>query len=605
LRQEKRDGQFNKTAGLPLHVDGIDWRLGDKEQSLKQGLEGEHAEVHIPSSGLRLVSGTITLIMGSNGVGKTTLLEKLAGLRPPEELQVTYGSEPLWQKGQLGNMRLNVEALRQYSYASQSPEEGLFARSLQEELDYSLRPFTLTEEEKEARRGVALSAVGWDSSWLTRDPYLMSGGERRRSALASVFIAPTPWLMLDEPTAGLDGAGHEVIAHQLLKMKGNGVGIVLISHDSDWALPLADTVWLLNPDRSLRVCSRDQLLAFPEWLEETGMKVPQWLEMAHLMWRNGVSADKLWNPLEAASKQAEAWGNRPVQRETSNTQEIVRELEDRQIVEEDHRVGKNEERANLARGRQVRASKQHRLTGFDPRSVWLAYILLSTGLFLLSTWLAVAAGAVVVGSLLVVARISLRRWRGVIVNYVAFSVVTSAVFAVSVGGGSWANYVVAFVGTLFPFVRTMVILLLGLAIPLVMSPLSLRRSLVQMVSFHGKTPQWAERVILIITLMLRFVPVLLALWERFVRNFLARGKTISRNPIALGRRLRDVSLPFLLALFRLGDEVALALESRGVGFHLNPTQATRLKWRLRDNGLVLGAVALVVGLWLFARHSAL
>lgn len=537
----------------------------------------------------------MTLLMGPNGVGKTTLLEKLAGLRPPENIQVTYGSEPLWQTSKLGKLKLNVEALRQYSYAPQSPEEGLFARSLQEELDYTLRPFKLTVEESESRRGAALSAVGWDSSWLARDPYLMSGGERRRSALASVFVSRTPWLLLDEPTAGLDGAGHEVIAQHLKTMKESGTGIVLISHDSDWALPLADTIWLLSPDRSLRVCSREQLLAFPEWLEETEMKVPLWLEMAHLMWRNGVSADNLWNPVEAANEQAEAWGEQDVQREASSeTKVIVRELADDEV-----------ERASLARGRQVRAGIQHRLTGFDPRSVWLAYILLSTGLFLLNTWLTLAVGAVIVGVLLVAGKISLRRWRGVILNYAVFSVVTAAVFTLSVGWGSAFHYGDAFVGTLFPFVRTMVILLVGLTIPLVMTPLSLRRSLVQLCTFQGKTPQWAQRVILIITLMLRFVPVLLALWERFVRIFLARGKTISRNPMAVGRRLRDVSLPFLLALFRLGDEVALALESRGVGFHLNPTQATRLKWRLRDYGLVLGAVTLAVGLWLLAKHSSL
>jgi energy-coupling factor transporter ATP-binding protein EcfA2/energy-coupling factor transporter transmembrane protein EcfT len=590
LRQGKRDGQLNKAVALPLLVDGIEWRLGDEGPDRRLDRESEQKKERFRSSGLRLAPGTITLIMGPNGVGKTTLLEKLAGLRPPEKLQVTYGSEPLWQKSKLGKLKLNVEALRQYSYASQSPEDGLFARRLQEELDYSLRPFLLTEEEKEARRSTALSAVGWDFSWLVRDPYLMSGGERRRSALASVFVAPTPWLLLDEPTSGLDGAGHGVIAHQLVEMKESGVGIVLISHDSDWALPLADTVLLLNPNGSLRVCSRDQLLACPEWLEETGMKVPHWLEIAHLMWCCGVSADKLWNPVEAAREQAEAWGYRVVQR----------------VVEEDHRIGKNEAaKASLVRGRQVRGSKQHRLTGFDPRSVWLAYILLSTGVFLLSTWLTLAVGAAAVGALLAAGRISLRRWRGVIVNYAVFSVVTSAVFAVSVGGGKASYYGEAFVGTLFPFVRTMLVLLLGLAIPLVMTPLSLRRSLVQMVTFKGKTPQWAQRVILIITLMLRFVPVLLDMWERFVRIFLARGKTITRSPIALSRLLRDVSLPFLLALFRLGDEVALALESRGVGFHLNPTQATQLKWRIRDYGLVLGAVTLAVGLWLFVKHSAL
>jgi energy-coupling factor transport system permease/ATP-binding protein len=101
--------------------------------------------------------------------------------------------------------------------------------------------------------------------------------------------------------------------------------------------------------------------------------------------------------------------------------------------------------------------------------------------------------------------------------------------------------------------------------------------------------------------MMRFVPVLLSLWERFTRIFLARGKSISKKPWLAVRRLKDVSLPFLLGLFRLADEVTLALESRGVGIHQRPTQATRLKWRLGDYGLVVGALTVGIGLWLFTH----
>jgi energy-coupling factor transport system permease/ATP-binding protein len=222
-------------------------------------------------------------------------------------------------------------------------------------------------------------------------------------------------------------------------------------------------------------------------------------------------------------------------------------------------------------------------------------------LFLLTTWLGVLIGTAVVITLLMAGKVSLRRWQGLIINYVVFSVVTSGLFAIGAGSGSGFFDMESFIGTLFSFVRTMLVLLLGLAIPLVMTPLSLRRSLEQMISIRGHTPQWAQRFILTVTLMMRFVPVLLTLWERFDRIFLARGKSITRKPSSLIRRLRDVSLPFLLALFRLGDEVALALESRGVGFQLNPTRAMRLKWRLRDYGMVVGALAIAFGLWVFTN----
>ncbi len=571
---------------MPLLIDGIDWHLGDED-------EGKHR-----SSGLRLAAGSITLLMGPNGAGKTTLLEKLAGLRPPEGMRVRYGSEPLWHDKRFGKLRLNDEALRQYSYACQSPEEGLFARSLREELDYSLRPYKLPEAEREERRGNALSAVGWDSSWQARDPYMMSGGERRRSALASVFVTPAPWFLLDEPTAGLDGSGHERVAKQLLKLRTSGKGILLVSHDSDWALPLTDSAMLLSVDGSVRLCTREQLLMHPEWLEETGMKVPEWLKMAHLLWRNGVAPEKVWNPVDAAAEQVKIWKEAIVgQIEDKATVSLVEDkFAEVQVESEDTKL------ARIVKGPSVRASKQHRLKGFDPRSVWLTYVLLSTGLFFLSDWISIMVGSVLVFVLLTAGNVSLRRWRGVIVNFAVFSIVTSVIFAwgANVGSGfiDWG----AFSGTLFSFAKTMLVLLLGLAIPLVVTPLSLRRSLEQMITVRGRTPEWAQRFILTVALMMRFVPVLLALWERFVRIFLARGKSISGNPWAIGRRLRDVSLPFLLALFRLGDEVALALESRGVGFHPNPTRAMRLKWRSRDYGLVIGGLVLAAGLWLFTNR---
>ncbi|WP_256761289.1 ATP-binding cassette domain-containing protein [Cohnella sp. WQ 127256] len=596
----------NNPEPIPLILNGMDWCRLDEA-------EGERV---YNTSDLRLEPGTITLLMGPNGAGKTTLLEMLAGLRPPEGLQVTYGLEPLWQSGLSGRLRLNEKALRQYSYACQSPEEGLFARSVKDELNYSLRPYNLLDQEREERRHSALAAVGWETSWELRDPYLMSGGERRRCAIASVFVTPAPWVFLDEPTAGLDGAGHDTVAMQLVQMKKNGKGIVMVSHDSDWALPMADHVMLLRMDGSIGLCSREKLLVHPEWLEETGMKVPDWLQMAHWLWCNGADLANVCNPLDAA----EAWnpnrlagqqkveqqaqqdqqqdGNRQVQLDDNQQDQSIEKLEEKQLNEQRQMATAL---VRKVREQRFKKDKSHRLTGFDPRSIWLAYVLVSTGLFLLNDWISIGLGAIVVGALLTIGRVSLRRWRGLIVNYAVFSVITSVIFAWGASGSGMIEWE-AFTGTLFTFTRTMLILLLGLAIPLVMSPLSLRRSLEQLIMIRGTIPQWAQRFILTVTLMMRFVPVLLELWERFTRIFLARGKTMSRNPVAIGKKLRDVSIPFLLALFRLGDEVVLALESRGVGFNRNPTRAVKLMWKMRDYGAVAGALALAIGLWGLANR---
>ncbi|TVX97581.1 ATP-binding cassette domain-containing protein [Cohnella terricola] len=563
---ETTTSRQNEPKRFALRIDGVRWRRSDENRQADR------------SDGLTLAPGTITLLIGANGAGKSTLLEKMAGLRPPEDLQVSFGAVEIWKRRKSGKAgaRPNAKALLNYSYASQAPEEALFARTVRDELEYSMRPYGLSVKEREQRSEFALRAIGWDEGWLERDPYLMSGGERRRMALAAAFAAPAPWLFLDEPTAGLDGAGHETIADQLSRMRSEGTGVVLVSHDSDWALPLADQVMLLKPSGSIVLCAREQLIEKPELLTEAGMRVSEWLRTVHHLWRNGVPAELLWHPKEAA----EAW---PVRDET----EVVEVLPEGQGALSP--LGKE-----IAP--RIRQGVRHRLSGFDPRSVWLAYILLSVGIYRLGDWIGILIGAAIVAALLGAGNVSLRRWRVVIVNYAIFSVATSAIFAWG-ASGEWNVRGEAFAATLFPFSRTMLILLIGLAIPLVMSPLSLRRSLEQLTSIRGRSPVWAQRMILTVALIMRFVPVLLELWERFAKIIRARGKSVSRNPAAMGRRLRDTAIPFLLALFRLGDEVALALESRGVGGSVQPTCQVRMRWRGRDYALAAGSLGLAIGLW--------
>ncbi|RIE03362.1 ATP-binding cassette domain-containing protein [Cohnella faecalis] len=454
---------------------------------------------------LRLEPGTLTLMMGSNGAGKTTFLEKLAGLREPEGLRIAYGNEPLWTKRRwIGGNKLNARALRSYSYASQSPEHSLFARTVREELGYSLRPYKPDVRFEQQRMDDALSAVGWDRSWMERDPYQMSGGERRRTALASAFASPAGWLLLDEPTAGLDGAGHELIARQMLAMKGEGRGIVLVSHDSDWALPLADRVLIVHADRdrTIRACSRDELIAHPHWLEAAGMTIPAWLEIAHEAWRSGVAIDRLWQPRDLA---ASLTGLKGRQSDLA------------------HEPCQSENDAPLSSNSSAEVETASRLLiRMDPRSLWLGYVLLSIGLFSQSDWLGLGIGAVVVLSILLIGHIPVWKWRWTLINFAYFAVFMSVIAGFSSGMGNWDGG--AFKETLFPFTRTMLVLLLGLGMTAAITPLRLRRSLEQLLSRKGRTIPIAQRFILTLTLTIRFVPVLLKEWNRYRRLMLARGK---------------------------------------------------------------------------------
>ncbi|UVI27614.1 ATP-binding cassette domain-containing protein [Paenibacillus spongiae] len=542
---------------------------------------------------LQLQQGEITVLMGPNGAGKTRFMEIAAGLRDEGNLQISFGEEKLWTGDEARKRRRNSAALRSYSYACQSPEEQLFARSVETELEYVLKSYWLSGPAKEQRIDQALSAVGWDRSWLQRDPYQMSGGERRRAALACLFAAPAAWLLLDEPTAGLDAAGHELLGIQLNDCKAAGQGVLLISHDTDWALALADTVLLLRPDGIMRRCRRNEIVANPDLLVQSGMNVPEWLIVAHEMWRRGVSAEDVWDPAKLAAALTEL-GTDPIPIRNKETGTAI------------YPPLTQPEAQELNVGDRHLASVRMRpspIAAFDPRSVWIAYILLSTGMFLQKSWSGIAWSVLLTAAAITIGRIPLRRWRGPIMALGLFVVIISIMAGLGKqANGSFWNWA-AFLNAMQTFTRPWLAMLIGLGLPLAITPLRLRRSLEQLFTFRGRMPLWGQQVILTVTLLLRFVPVLLSEWERFSRIAVARGKVTRMTWRGAAGRLRDTSIPFMLALFRLAEQVANALESRGVGRRSYPALRMTERWRRRDSVLVAASLGLFAFLWWWAVNS--
>lgn len=542
-------------------------------------------------------AGTVTVLLGANGAGKTSLLEIAAGLRDPEGIRVSYGEEPLWLERANGKRRINTAALRQYAYASQAPEEYIVSRTAGDELNEALKPYSLTDAERDERIDRALAAVGWDTSWRSRDPFRMSGGERRRLALACLLAPPARWLLVDEPTAGLDAAGQQRVGDALRKRRDEGAGILLVSHDTEWALPLADRLLLLSPDGRIRCCGRSDLLSHPEWWEEAGMEVPEWLRTITPLLRHGLPPDRVWNPADLAQEWARLLDGGGT---GANGSGFGQSNSDRITMEEVPRSNPPAESADrpILRPRVDREESDAivPLAAFDPRSVWLAYVLLSLSIFSRHSWSGVAMAAVVVLAATALGRMPLMRWRGPLAGFLLFSMTVSLVAGV---GKGWTFDSEAFLVTLQSMVRTLLIMVLGLGLALAITPLRLRRALEQLFSFRGRMPAWAQKFVLTVTLMLRFIPMFLHEWERFSRHAIARGKESSMALRAVVRRLLATALPFLLALFRIGDQVAAALESRGVGRRRNPTLLRTQKWRKRDTALAGSAMAAAALLWLW------
>ncbi len=193
---------------------------------------------------LEVPAGWITGLLGPGGSGKTTLAQHLNGLLRPTKGQVLLDGSDIWRTGDAGAARREVGLVFQF------PETQLFEETVQEDVAFGPRNHGHDEAESQRRAVSALEAVGLPASEFgSRPPLTLSGGERRRAAIAGVLSIRPSFLVLDEPTAGLDPGNRERIADLLRQLAGDGHGLVLISHDMDLVADLCGSITCLQAGR--------------------------------------------------------------------------------------------------------------------------------------------------------------------------------------------------------------------------------------------------------------------------------------------------------------------------------------------------------------------
>ncbi len=192
---------------------------------------------------LRLHTGEAVLVLGQSGAGKSTLLHLMAGLLSPSSGQVMFDD--------------GVPAGVRTGLALQQPERQLFCGSVFDEVAFGLRQTNRSSRLALGRRSreefvrqqveSALSAVGLDpQAYAPRHPQQLSGGEKRRLAIACCLAMKPYFLLLDEPLAGLDAPGRRGLLQTLGNLRSNGTGVVVTSHSAEPLLPIVDRVLLFR-----------------------------------------------------------------------------------------------------------------------------------------------------------------------------------------------------------------------------------------------------------------------------------------------------------------------------------------------------------------------
>lgn len=257
---------------------------------------------------VNIAKGEIVAIIGHTGSGKSTLVQHLNGLLKPDKGAATIDDIDITAQGQQAkNARQQVGMVFQY------PEHQIFAETVFEDIAFGPRNKGFNEEEVAKAVREAMEFVGLDyDTYAQRSPFQLSGGQMRRVAIAGVVAMNPDYLVLDEPSAGLDPRSRNAVFREIMSLhKSRGIAIVLVTHSMEEAVKYANRMLVINAGRVL--FDGEPAAIFKEHgaeLVQVGVDVPQVYKLADLLRQQGMKLPegiKDEMALVKAIKQAKGW----------------------------------------------------------------------------------------------------------------------------------------------------------------------------------------------------------------------------------------------------------------------------------------------------------
>ena len=236
---------------------------------------------------LEVMPGEFLGIIGHTGSGKSTLIQHLNGLLRPTDGQILLDGTDIWARPkEIRKVRFQVGLVFQY------PEYQLFEETVYKDISFGPKNMGLEGEEIDCRVRRAAAFAGIDEEMLEKSPFELSGGQKRRVAIAGVIAMEPKVLILDEPTAGLDPRGREAILAQLRsyhKQKGNTV--ILVSHSMEEIARNVDRIVVMSHSHKLMDGTPEEVFCRAGELLQVGLDVPQVTKVAMELQKRGLLAD--------------------------------------------------------------------------------------------------------------------------------------------------------------------------------------------------------------------------------------------------------------------------------------------------------------------------
>ena len=236
---------------------------------------------------LEIGDGQFIGLIGHTGSGKSTLIQHFNGLLKATSGDLLYNGESIYVPGyDMKQLRSRVGLVFQY------PEHQLFEVDVFSDVCFGPRNQGLPEEEVKERAREALALVGMDESFYEQSPFELSGGQKRRVAIAGVLAMHPEVLILDEPTAGLDPRGRDEILGQIEKLhRERGMTIILVSHSMEDVARYADRLIVMNHGEKIFDDTPRNVFRHYRELEAIGLAAPQVTYIVQALRREGIPID--------------------------------------------------------------------------------------------------------------------------------------------------------------------------------------------------------------------------------------------------------------------------------------------------------------------------
>ncbi|EOR26011.1 cobalt transporter ATP-binding subunit [Niallia nealsonii AAU1] len=225
------------------------------------------------SVNLTIESGTFTALIGRTGAGKSSLLKTLNGLLLPSEGSIRVGNTVIKSSNQKDAIR---KIRKQVGMVFQFPESQLFAETVEKDICFGPLNFGVPLEEAKEKAKKVIDLVGLEPSILSKSPFSLSGGQKRRVAIAGILAMEPSVLVLDEPGAGLDPQGKKEIMSLISTWhQQEGLTTILVTHDMEDVALYADRVILMDQGKILKYEKNKKIFSDTELLESWGLEIPQ------------------------------------------------------------------------------------------------------------------------------------------------------------------------------------------------------------------------------------------------------------------------------------------------------------------------------------------